>query len=101
MRLMSATAVNLLRKELGMAAYAILNRPRIDTALEKSNVVADGLYSWEEYLDFKNYLWRTLLCSSRMQFPPDQICPIGCSPGTTLDGGRISQPGQVRDRKPE
>jgi dephospho-CoA kinase len=45
----------LLRKELGMAAYAILNRPRIDTALEKSDVVADGLYSWEEYLDFKNY----------------------------------------------
>jgi dephospho-CoA kinase len=45
----------LLRKELGMAAYAILNRPRIDTALEKSNIVADGLYSWEEYLDFKNY----------------------------------------------
>jgi dephospho-CoA kinase len=43
----------LLRKELGMAAYAILNRPRIDAALEKSNVVADGLYSWEEYLDFK------------------------------------------------
>ena len=45
----------LLRRELGMAAYAILNRPRIDTALEKSDVVADGLYSWEEYLDFKNY----------------------------------------------
>jgi dephospho-CoA kinase len=45
----------LLRKELGMAAYAILNRPRIDSALEKSNVVADGLYSWEEYLDFKNH----------------------------------------------
>jgi dephospho-CoA kinase len=45
----------LLRKEMGMAAYAILNRPRIDTALEKANVVADGLYSWEEYVDFKNY----------------------------------------------
>jgi dephospho-CoA kinase len=44
-----------LRKELGMAAYAILNRPRIDSALEKSDVVADGLYSWEEYLDFKQY----------------------------------------------
>ena len=45
----------LLRKEMGMAAYAILNRPRIDTALEKSDVVADGLYSWEEYLDYKKY----------------------------------------------
>jgi dephospho-CoA kinase len=45
----------LLRKELGMAAYAILNQPRIDTALQKSDVVADGLYSWEEYLSFKSY----------------------------------------------
>jgi len=44
-----------LRKDLGMAAYAILNRPRIDEALQKSDVVADGLYSWEEYLDLKSY----------------------------------------------
>jgi len=44
----------LLRKEMGMAAYAILNRPRIDSALEKADVVADGLYSWEEYLYFKS-----------------------------------------------
>ena len=40
----------LLRKELGMAAYAILNQPRIDAALKTADVVADGLYSWEEYL---------------------------------------------------
>jgi dephospho-CoA kinase len=45
----------LLRKEHGMAAYARLNQPRIDTALKNSNVVADGLYSWEEYLSFKEY----------------------------------------------
>lgn len=45
----------LLRKEYGMAAYAILNQPRIDTALEKADVVADGLYSWEEYLSFKSH----------------------------------------------
>jgi dephospho-CoA kinase len=44
-----------LRKELGMAAYAILNRPQIDSALETADVVADGLYSWEEYLSFKDY----------------------------------------------
>ncbi len=37
------------RKKHGMAAYAILNLPRIDAALAKSNVVVDGLYSWEEY----------------------------------------------------
>jgi dephospho-CoA kinase len=45
----------ILRQELGMAAYAILNQPRIDAALQTSNVVADGLYSWEEYLSFKEY----------------------------------------------
>ncbi len=38
-----------LRKEHGMAAYAILNLSRIDLALENSDVVVDGLYSWEEY----------------------------------------------------
>jgi len=39
-----------LRREHGMAAYAKLNLPRIDAALEAGNVVVDGLYSWEEYL---------------------------------------------------
>lgn len=43
----------LLRKEHGMAAYAILNRPRIDESLKNSDAVLDGLYSWEEYLYFK------------------------------------------------
>ena len=42
-----------LRRENGMAAYAILNKPKIDAALETSNVVVDGLYSWEEYLFLK------------------------------------------------
>jgi dephospho-CoA kinase len=42
-----------LRRELGMAAYAKLNLPGIDAALKKSNVVIDGLYSWEEYLFLK------------------------------------------------
>lgn len=43
-----------LRKEHGMAAYAELNLPRIDAALKNSNVVVDGLYSWEEYLLLKD-----------------------------------------------
>jgi dephospho-CoA kinase len=43
-----------LRKELGMAAYAILNQPRIDSARQQSHVVIDGLYSWEEYLYLKD-----------------------------------------------
>lgn len=38
-----------LRQKLGMAAYAILNIPRIDEALKSGNVVIDGLYSWDEY----------------------------------------------------
>jgi dephospho-CoA kinase len=43
----------LLRQEHGMAAYARLNLPRIDSALEHSDVVIDGLYSWEEYTFLK------------------------------------------------
>ncbi len=45
----------LLRKEHGMAAYAKLNLPRIDSALRHSDVVIDGLYSWEEYTFLKTY----------------------------------------------
>ncbi len=44
-----------LRRELGMAAYARLNLPRIDEALFNSNVIVDGLYSWEEYVLLKDY----------------------------------------------
>jgi len=43
----------LLRTEHGMAAYAILNMPRINTMLASSNVAIDGLYSWEEYIWLK------------------------------------------------
>ena len=45
----------LLRKEHGMSAYARLNLPRIDSALKHSDVVIDGLYSWEEYTFLKGY----------------------------------------------
>lgn len=49
----------LVREELramhGMAAYARLNMPRIDAAIESSHVVVDGLYSWEEYLVLKQH----------------------------------------------
>jgi len=38
-----------LRQVHGMAAYAILNLPRINRALKSSDVIIDGLYSWEEY----------------------------------------------------
>ena len=38
-----------LRKRYGMAAYAKLSLPKIDSSLKSSDVVVDGLYSWEEY----------------------------------------------------
>ncbi len=44
-----------LRRNYGMAAYAMLNLSRIDLALKKSPVVIDGLYSWEEYSFLSNY----------------------------------------------
>jgi len=45
----------LLRQEYGMSAYAKLNLPRINSALEHSDIVIDGLYSWEEYSFLKTY----------------------------------------------
>ena len=44
-----------LREKHGMAAYAKLNLPRIDSSLKSSNVVVDGLYSWEEYTLLKEH----------------------------------------------
>jgi dephospho-CoA kinase len=44
-----------IRQEHGMAAYAKLSVPKIDNALKTSNVVVDGLYSWEEYIYLKDY----------------------------------------------
>jgi len=44
------------RKEHGMAAFAILNLPKIDKAIAAGcKVVIDGLYSWEEYGVLKEY----------------------------------------------
>jgi dephospho-CoA kinase len=50
----------LLREEHGMAAYAKLNLPRIEAALADSDVVVDGLYSWEEYLLLKEHYGNSL-----------------------------------------
>ena len=38
-----------LRKQYGMQAYATLNIQKIRAALNRGNVVIDGLYSWSEY----------------------------------------------------
>jgi len=50
-----------LREELGMAAYAIKSKPKLDALLKDHEVIAvDGLYSWEEYTylkkDFPNLI---------------------------------------------
>ena len=45
----------LLRERYGMEVYAKLNLPRIDSALKHSDVVIDGLYSWEEYTLLKTH----------------------------------------------
>jgi dephospho-CoA kinase len=37
------------RDELGPAAYAIVNLPRLEADCDECDVVVDGLYSWEEY----------------------------------------------------
>ena len=42
-----------IRKDHGMAAFAILNTPKINKLLEKGNVILDGLYSFAEYDYFK------------------------------------------------
>ncbi|MDD4877314.1 MAG: AAA family ATPase [Dehalococcoidales bacterium] len=44
-----------LREKYGMAAYAKLNFAKIDLTLKQSDVVIDGLYSWEEYTFLKTH----------------------------------------------
>ncbi len=44
-----------LRKEHGMGAYAKLNIPKFDAVLEKQNLVADGMCSWDEYKILRDY----------------------------------------------
>jgi dephospho-CoA kinase len=43
------------RKIYGMDAYAQLNISKFDEALKKADLVADGLYSWEEYKTLNEY----------------------------------------------
>lgn len=45
-----------IRKELGMAAYAIKSKPQIEKLLSEHAIIAiDGLYSWEEYIYLKKF----------------------------------------------
>jgi dephospho-CoA kinase len=48
------------RKKYGMAAYAILNLPRIEEEMKSNPVIIDGLYSWEEFVFLKKYFQDSL-----------------------------------------
>lgn len=55
---------NKIRKELGMEAVAVKMLPKIQKVLRaNSNIVMDGLYSWEEYKYLQKFLPKLfLLC---------------------------------------
>ena len=50
-----------LRKEYGMAAFALLNIPNIDRLGEHALVAIDGLYSWSEYKVLKERYGKRLV----------------------------------------
>lgn len=66
-----------IRKEHGMAAYAKLSVPRIDNALKTSNVVVDGLYSWEEYIYLKDYYGDKFMVVAAWASPQDRYRRLG------------------------
>lgn len=57
------------RKLYGMEAYAKLNIPKFDVLLEKGDLVADGLYSWEEYKVLKDYYGKRMMVLAVMTSP--------------------------------
>lgn len=59
------------RDELGPAAYAILNLPRLQADCVDCEVVIDGLYSWEEYTYLKDRFGEALT-----------IVAVACAPAT-------------------
>lgn len=69
-----------LRKEYGMAAYAILNKEEIDEALKTSNVVIDGLYSWDEYLVMRDYYGKDLIMLAVWTAPKIRYARLGVRP---------------------
>jgi dephospho-CoA kinase len=50
-----------IRKQHGMAAFAILNLPKLDEMVKAGNVVGDGLYSFEEYKVLKEHFGNDLI----------------------------------------
>lgn len=78
-----------LRTKHGMAAFATLNFPKIDSLLKISDVAVDGLYSWEEYLAFKE------------KYPDITVIAIYASPKTRyerLEKQSVSKDSNIKRR---
>jgi dephospho-CoA kinase len=73
-----------LRREHGMAAYAKLNLPRIDAARRDSDVVLDGLYSWEEYIFLKDYYGEDFAVVAVWASPQTRYARLGQRPNRPL-----------------
>jgi dephospho-CoA kinase len=65
------------RLKHGMDAYAKLSLPRIEAALKTSNVVVDGLYSWEEYIYLKDRFGKDLGVVAVWSSPEDRYKRLG------------------------
>jgi dephospho-CoA kinase len=68
-------------REDGREAYARLNRPKIEQALNPSqgegrNVVIDGLYSWEEYTYLKGLYGENLYLVAVWSSPPTRYARL-------------------------
>jgi len=74
----------LLRQEQGMAAYAKLNLPAIDSALKSQDVVIDGLYSWEEYTLLKSYYSENFYVVAVWASPETRYARLGERPDRPL-----------------
>ena len=66
-----------LRKKHGMDAYAKLSLPRIEAALKTTNVVVDGLYSWEEYTYLKDRFGKDFVVVAVWSSPEDRYKRLG------------------------
>ena len=66
-----------MREEHGMDAYARLSLPRIDAALKTSDVVVDGLYSWEEYMFLKEYYGDNFIVVAVWASPQGRYARLG------------------------
>ena len=91
-----------LRKAHGMAAYAKLNIPVIDAALNHSPVVVDGLYSWEEYKLLKERYGSDLIVvavyssprTRQARLPKRQVRPLTPEESAVRDANEIENLGK-------